>query len=235
MKYSVIIPFKDEEENVEPLIIELEGAMLALQEPFEVLAIDDGSRDATLTVLKRLKVGRPWLKILKFEKNFGQSSAFDAGFKAAKGEFVLTLDGDGQNDPADIEKLIQHLGDADLVCGWRKARKDPASKKIISRIANYIRSRLCEDGVHDTGCSLKLYRRSSLNRIKLFCGMHRFLPALFLIEGFKVKEVPVNHRERTRGKTKYHLFNRSLNTLVDLWAVRWMKKRQLAWKVEEEL
>ena len=235
MKYSIVIPFKNEEENVEPLLRELGPVMQSLKEPFEVIAVEDGSTDETLAVLKKVKAELPWLRILKFKKNFGQSSAFDAGFKAAKGEFILTLDGDSQNDPADIPKLIAEQEGADLVCGWRAKRKDPFSKKFISKMANYVRSRLCEDGVHDTGCSLKLYRHSSLNKIKLFHGMHRFLPALFRIEGFNVKEVPVNHRERVKGKTKYNFFNRSFNTLADLLAVRWMKKRQLAWQVEEEI
>lgn len=150
------------------------------------------------------------------------------------GEFVITLDGDRQNDPTDIPKLIEAAqSGADLVCGRRAKRKDPLSKKIISKLANFVRSRLCEDGVQDTGCSLKLYRRACLEKIKLYHGMHRFLPALFLIEGFKIVEVPVNHRERVSGKTKYHFFNRSFNTLADLLAVRWMRKRRLVWQIED--
>lgn len=235
MKYSIVIPLKNEEENVEALLQEIEPVMVALNEPFEVLAIDDGSTDKTIDLLLKLKEKKPWLRILKFQKNFGQSSAFDAGFKASKGEFVITMDGDRQNDPADIPKIIEVSKDADLVCGRRAKRKDTFVKRITSKIANFARRRLCHDGVNDTGCSLKIYRKVCLNQIKMFNGMHRFLPALFVIEGFRVKEVPVNHRERTFGTTKYNFFNRSFNTVADLLAVRWMQKRHLNWKLEQEL
>lgn len=227
MKYSVVIPLKDEESNVKELIEELEPVMSSLQAPWELICIDDGSTDKTPIILQQLQQTRPHMRILSFARNFGQSSAFDAGFKAATGEFVITMDGDLQNDPKDIPKLIESIGSCDMVCGERVNRKDPINKKIISSAANFIRSRVCEDGVSDTGCSLKLYRRESLRQIPLYEGMHRFLPALFLIHGFSITQVPVNHRERVKGKTKYNLLNRSLNTVVDMWAVRWMKKRHL--------
>ncbi|MCB1113442.1 MAG: glycosyltransferase family 2 protein [Chlamydiia bacterium] len=233
MKYSIVIPFKNEEANVEALLNEIEAVMTPLQAPFETIAVEDGSDDQTLEILSRIKKETPWLRILKFSRNFGQSSAFDAGFKAAKGEFVITLDGDRQNDPADIPKLLRLIEDADLVCGIRKKRKDTLVKRVTSKVANFVRSRLCEDGVSDTGCSLKVYRKTCLEKIKLFNGMHRFLPALFVIEGFKVKEIPVNHRERAGGVTKYNFFNRSFNTIADLFAVRWMKNRRLKWQMEE--
>lgn len=232
LKYSVVIPLKNEEENVVDLINELEPVMNGLQGPWELICVDDGSTDRTFSLLKELNKKKSFLKILKFSKNFGQSSAFDAGFKAAKGEFVITLDGDRQNDPADIPKLIHVIEESDLVCGQRVNRRDPWSKKITSRLANFVRSRLCQDQVQDTGCSLKVYRTACLRNIKMYQGMHRFLPALFAIEGFRVKEVPVNHRPRTKGKTKYHFFNRSFNTVVDMLAVRWMRKRQLRYKIE---
>lgn len=232
LKYSVVIPLKNEEENVIGLVNELEPVMMGLNQPWELICIDDGSTDQTLNVLKSLN--KDYLKTLVFNKNYGQSSAFDAGFKAAKGEFVITLDGDRQNDPADIPKMIEKMDVADLVCGHRVNRKDPISKKITSRIANAIRGGLCDDQVQDTGCSLKIYRTSCLKKIKMFNGMHRFLPALFVIEGFKIAEVPVNHRERTHGTTKYNFLNRSFNTISDMLAVRWMKKRHLNYKVQED-
>lgn len=235
MKYSLVIPLKNEEDNVKNLLDEIEPVMKGLDEPFEVLAIEDGSTDNTFSILKTLKIDRPWLRVLKFNGNFGQSSAFDAGFKAAAGEFVITLDGDRQNDPTDIPKMIAASEGADLVCGIRAKRKDPIVKRVTSKLANFVRSRLCEDGVQDTGCSLKLYRRESLKKIKMFNGMHRFLPALFLIEGFKIKEIPVNHRERVAGVTKYNFFNRSFNTVADMLAVRWMRKRRLQWQLEKEI
>lgn len=233
-KYSVVIPLKNEEENLADLVNELEPIMNGLQHPWELICIDDGSTDNTLSILKDLAKRKSFLRIVKFSKNFGQSSAFDAGFKAAKGEFVITLDGDRQNDPADIPKMVQAIETCDLVCGQRVKRKDPWTKKITSRLANFVRSRLCHDQVQDTGCSLKVYRTQCLHQIKMYNGMHRFLPALFGIEGFRVKEIPVNHRPRTKGVTKYNFFNRSFNTIVDMLAVRWMRKRQLRYQSKEE-
>lgn len=233
MKYSVVIPLKNEEENVEALINELEPIMNSLKSPWELICIDDGSTDKTHQILQNLALKKPYLRIISFTENFGQSSAFDAGFKAANGEYVITLDGDRQNDPADIPKLICAIQDADLACGIRVKRRDSWHKKAISKLANFVRSRLCKDGIQDTGCSLKIYRSSSLKKIKLFEGMHRFLPALFQIEGFKVNEIPVNHRERTCGKSKYNFFNRSLNTVFDMFAVLWMRKRRLRYQVHQ--
>jgi len=230
MKYSIVIPLKDEESNIEELVKELEPVMESIQQPWELICIDDGSTDRTLPILQQLQKTRPHMKIITFSRNYGQSSAFDSGFKSAQGEFVITLDGDRQNDPRDIPKLIGAINGFDMVCGQRVNRKDPLSKKIISNIANAVRSRVCEDGVTDTGCSLKLYRSQCLKQIPLYEGMHRFLPALFLIHGFTIGQVPVNHRERVKGKTKYNLFNRSFNTIVDMWAVHWMKKRHLCYQ-----
>lgn len=235
IKYSIVVPLKNEEDNIVDLVNEIEPVMKTLNEPWELICIDDGSTDKTLDILKQLSKEKSYLRTLIFSKNFGQSSAFDAGFKAAHGEFVITLDGDRQNDPADIPKLVAAVENADLVCGHRVNRKDPISKKITSRIANAIRSRLCKDNIQDTGCSLKIYRKACLGQIKMYHGMHRFLPALFSIEGLRVKEVPVNHRERTKGTTKYNFFNRSFNTISDMLAVRWMRSRQLHYKIDKEI
>lgn len=235
IKYSVVIPLKNEESNIVDLINELEPVMNGLNEPWELICVDDGSTDSTLTILIDLLKSKPYLRIIIFKKNYGQSSAFDAGFKSAKGEFVITLDGDRQNDPADIPRLIEAMADSDLVCGYRINRKDPWTKRITSSIANPIRSWICDDGVHDTGCSLKIYRTACLHQIKMYNGMHRFLPALFKIEGLRIKEVPVNHRERLKGTSKYNFLNRSFNTISDLWAVAWMKKRQLRYEIEREI
>ncbi|BBI16331.1 Undecaprenyl-phosphate 4-deoxy-4-formamido-L-arabinose transferase [Neochlamydia sp. TUME1] len=235
IQYSVVIPLKNEEDNIVELIEELEPIMLSLKKPWELICVDDGSTDQTLALLTHLLHKKNYLKLLIFKENYGQSSAFAAGFKAAKGEFVITLDGDRQNDPADIPKLVEAINNCDLVCGVRVNRKDPLSKKLISTVANLIRRSICEDGVSDTGCSLKIYRTSALHKIKMYNGMHRFLPALFKIEGLEVQEVAVNHRERIKGKTKYNFFNRSFNTIADLAAVRWMKKRQLKYQINKEL
>ena len=231
--YSVVIPLKNEAGNIGELIQELEPVMQNLGKPWELICIDDGSTDETEKILSELSKKKSYLRFLSFNRNYGQSSAFDAGFKASKGEFIITLDGDGQNDPKDIPNLIQLLPGCDLVCGMRLNRKDTLIKRITSKTANFVRNWLINDGVQDTGCSLKIYRKKCLDQIKLFQGMHRFLPALFKIEGFKVDQIPVNHRERLRGKSNYNFFNRSFNTISDLLAVRWMKKRHLHYKIKD--
>lgn len=233
--YSIVIPLKNEEGNIAELIDELEPVMLRVGAPWELICIDDGSTDATSSILMDLAKIKPYLRIITFDRNYGQSSAFDAGFKHARGEWLISLDGDRQNDPGDIPKLIAASAASDLVCGHRVNRRDPWHKKITSFLANSIRSRLCQDQVHDTGCSLKIYRASCVRHIKMYQGMHRFLPALFKIEGFRVSEIPVNHRERVKGKTKYNFFNRSFNTIADLLAVRWMWKRRLNYRIHKEI
>lgn len=233
--YSLIIPIKDEEENIKSLIAEVEPVMKKLGQPWELICIDDGSKDQSLLILQELCKTKTYLRVLTFTHNFGQSAAFAAGFEAARGEIVITLDGDGQNDPADIPKLTESMHECDLVVGWRVNRKDHFKKRVISKLSNWIRSRLCQDGMHDTGCSLKAYRREALRKIKMYKGMHRFLPALFKIEGYIVKEIPVNHRERSKGQTKYHFFNRSLGPILDMFVVRWMRSRALKHQIREEI
>lgn len=233
--YSLVVPLKNEAENIADLVAEIEPVMAQLQQAWELICIDDGSTDHTLSLLEQLAQEKPFLRILVFKQNYGQSSAFDAGFREAKGEWVITLDGDRQNDPADIPRLLSYCATHDLICGRRMKRRDPWHKRIASRLANSVRGWLCQDKVHDTGCSLKVYRRTCLDRIKMYHGMHRFLPALFMNEGFRLIEVPVNHRERVRGVTKYNLFNRSFNTIADMLAVRWMRHRQLRYEISKKI
>lgn len=233
MKYSVVIPLKNESANILPLVAELEEVMASFKEKFELILVDDGSTDDTPFLLQQLAKTKSYVRILTFDKNYGQSSAFDAGFKAASGAIVITLDGDGQNDPRDIPLMLEMLKNADMVVGWRVDRKDALGKKVISRFSNYIRSRLCHDNVQDTGCSLKVYRRAALEKIKIFHGLHRFLPALFVMEGFTVKQVPVHHRPRLGGQSNYHFFNRSLGPFLDLFAVVWMHKRRLQYRIKD--
>lgn len=234
LHYSIIIPLKNEESNIEDLINELEPVMNTLQCPWELICVEDGSTDRTREILLQLVKQKAYLRVILFKKNYGQSSAFHAGFQAARGEFVITLDGDRQNDPADIPKMVELIPDYDLICGRRIKRQDTWSKRMTSKIANHVRQWICEDGVRDTGCSLKIYRRSCLQTIKMYEGMHRFLPALFKIEGFRVREIPVNHRQRLKGKSNYNFFNRSFNIISDLLAVGWMKKRHLNYQQEEK-
>jgi len=235
MKYSIVIPLKNEEGNIAALINEIEPVMRNLDQPWELICINDGSTDNTQVILDELIKSHPFLRVIKFNGNYGQSCAFDAGFKKARGEWIITLDGDRQNDPADIPKLLNAADNFDLICGHRVNRRDPWHKKITSKLANFIRSRFCRDSVQDTGCSLKVYRTKCLAQIKMYKGMHRFLPALFKIEGFRVSEVPVNHRERIQGVTKYNFFNRSFNTIADMLAVRWMAKRHVNYRIDQEI
>lgn len=232
--FSVIVPIKNEEENILDLFQEIHREMAKLNKPWEIIFIDDGSTDGSPQILNSLKSSHDNVRVITFSRNYGQSSAFDAGFKAAKGDFVISMDGDGQNDPADIPHLVQLINDCDLVCGWRVSRNDPWSKKIISKLSNFVRNRTCKDGMHDTGCSLKIYRSECLKKIKMYHGMHRFLPALFIIENFRVREIPVNHRERLKGKSNYHFFNRSLSPFLDMFAVLWMRKRHLHYQIKQE-
>lgn len=235
MRFSIVIPIKNEEENIKDLVEELEPVMERLKQPWELICIDDGSTDRSLLILQDLCKQKAYLRVLSFTRNFGQSAAFAAGFAASKGDLIITLDGDRQNDPADIPKLTAAINDCDLVVGWRVNRRDRWQKKIISRISNWIRSRLCRDGMHDTGCSLKVYRSEALKKIKMYRGMHRFLPALFKIEGYRIKEIPVNHRERPKGETKYNLLNRSIGPIIDMFVVRWMRHRALHHQIREEI
>lgn len=230
---SVVIPAFNEEANVEACYRELVPILEGLGRPFEVIAVDDGSTDRTFEILAELAAADPRLRLIRFRRNAGQTAALDAGFRAARGEVVVTMDADLQNDPRDIPRLLAELGASDAACGWRVRRQDPWPKRVSSRIANAVRNRLTAEAIHDTGCSLKAYRRECLARLKLYRGMHRFLPTLLKLEGFRVVEVPVNHRPRRAGRSKYSIGNRLWTGLADLFAVRWMMKRRLRYEIAE--
>ncbi len=236
--YSIVIPIYNEADNIMPLLEEIEWVMHTYPNVWELIFVNDGSTDSTQQILKSLTATKPYIRCINFKKNYGQTSALDAGIRASLGTWVLTLDGDGQNDPRDIPLLISTCANSnscDLVSGIRRLRRDPWHKKMIGKMANTIRRKILNDKTQDTGCSLKMYRRSCFNRVALFNGMHRFLPALFQIEGFNTQEVVVNHRERRRGTSKYNLFNRGASLLFDLLAVLWMRKRKLSYEIEQEL
>lgn len=235
---SVIIPIKDERDNLAPLTEHLLKVLQSREEsrtaPFEIIFIDDGSTDGSAKILDQLAEQYASVAVLHFDRNYGQTAAFDAGFKQSAGELVITIDGDLQNDPADIGTLLPYVREFDLVCGWRKDRHDNLVRKLSSRIANAVRSAVTGDRVHDTGCSLKIFRRAVVERLQLFNGMHRFFPALALMHGFRVTEVPVRHHPRAHGVSKYGVGNRLFKGLYDLIAVRWMMARVLRYRVRDE-
>jgi glycosyltransferase involved in cell wall biosynthesis len=231
---SVVIPAYNEEANVEACYREVRGVLEALGQPFEVLFVDDGSTDGTFAVLAGLARADRRLRVLRFRRNAGQTAALDAGFRAARGDVIITLDADLQNDPADIPRLLAALAASDVACGWRINRRDPWTKRVASRVANRVRQTVTGDGIHDTGCTLKAFRREALARLRLYRGMHRFLPALVRLDGFRVTEVPVGHRPRRAGQSKYGNWGRLWTGLADLWAVRWMARRHLRYEIDEE-
>lgn len=217
---SVVVPLYNEEGNVAELHEKIVAACEKLEKPFEVIFVDDGSSDRTNEICRDL---RP-LKLITFRKNFGQTAAFDAGIKNSSGEIIITMDGDLQNDPADIKILLEKLDEGyDVVSGWRKSRKDSLMKKIFSRTANVLRKILIDDGIHDSGCSLKAYRRECFEDVDLFGEMHRFIPATLKVQGFKIAEVVVSHHPRKHGVTKYN-WKRGLKGFVDMISVWFWKK-----------
>jgi glycosyltransferase involved in cell wall biosynthesis len=217
---SVVIPLFNEAGSVRELHHRIVEACQALGQPFEIVFIDDGSRDNTNEICRNLSP----LKLITFRKNFGQTAAFDAGIKNSSGEIIITMDGDLQNDPTDIKLLLEKLDEGyDVVSGWRKKRKDSFSKKFFSRGADVLRKILIDDGIHDSGCSLKAYRRECFDDVDLFGEMHRFIPALLKIQGFKVTEVPVSHHPRKYGMTKYN-WKRGVKGFVDMISVWFWKK-----------
>ena len=215
-KVSVVVPVYNEEGNVKELHKEIVDTCEKAGLDFEIIFVDDGSGDKTAEICKSL---RP-LKLIRFRRNFGQTAAMDAGIKAAKGDYIITMDGDLQNDPAEIPALIKYLeeNDLDVVSGWRKNRKDTFFKKFTSRVANLLRSIIVKDGIHDSGCSLKIYRRECFRGVNLYGEQHRFIPALLKIKGFRVGEMVVNHRPRTAGVTKYN-WHRAVKGFVDMISV----------------
>ncbi|HEY3053687.1 MAG TPA: glycosyltransferase family 2 protein [Thermoanaerobaculia bacterium] len=234
---SVVFPVYNEEENVPILLQEIARALAEKGWTYEIVAVDDGSADRSLEVLRSLKSKYPTLRVITFEKNSGQTAALDAGWRAARGRFVVSLDADLQNDPADIPKMMQQLerSAADMVIGIRVNRQDTFARKVQSRIGNGVRNWITRDRITDTGCSLKLVRREAIDRVRLFTGMHRFLPTLVRMEGYKVIEMPVNHRPRKFGISKYGAMNRAFRGLADCLAVRWMGSRNLRYKIREEI
>lgn len=222
---SIVIPLHDEEDNVEPLIRELTGVMRSVGRPYEVILIDDGSEDATCARLRELHARDPHLRVIQLERNFGQTAAFAAGFAHARGQLIVTLDGDLQNDPADIPRLLDVARTHDIVCGWRKSRQDAfLTRHVPSVVANWLLGLVSGIRIHDNGCSLKVFRAEVVKPLKLAPGMHRFLPALASQLGNRVTEVVVNHRPRQSGQSKYGL-SRTFGVLRDITGLRGLMRR----------
>lgn len=233
---SVVVPVFNERDNVAPLVDEIVAALRG-RITFEIVYVDDHSRDDTLAVLKTLQARVPELRVLHHVTQSGQSTAVRNGVKAARGAWIVTLDGDGQNDPADIPKLLAARADAStdikLFAGWRVNRQDSGSKRWASKVANAIRSRLLRDDTPDTGCGIKLFERDAFLDLPYFDHMHRYLPALMQRAGWKTMSVPVNHRARGAGVSKYNNLNRALVGIADLRGVAWLIRRAKRTAVRE--
>lgn len=229
-RLSVVVPVKNEQDNVEPLVREI-AAALAGNTTFEILYVNDGSTDATQSRLDMLKTEFPMLRTIRHRASCGQSRAVTTGVAAARYEWIATLDGDGQNDPADIPALLAKLADPvqpanlALLAGWRAKRNDTFIRRLSSRIANGVRARMLKDNTPDTGCGLKVFARETFLALPNFDHMHRFLPALVMRNGGAVVSVPVNHRPRERGSSKYGVHNRLWVGIVDLFGVAWLQRR----------
>lgn len=234
---SVVIPVYDEEPNLPELWAELRAVLESLALSFEVVFVDDGSRDRSAELIRGFRDADARVRLVRLKANAGETAATDAGFKAARGTWVVTMDADLQNDPQDIPTLISHLDRWDAVTGWRVKRGDGDSvvRRISSRVANEVRNRLSHESIQDSGCTFRAFRRECLRELVLYRGFHRFIPTLLRMRGYRVIEVPVHHRLRRFGQSKYGVLNRVFVATADLLVVRWMKHRLLRYEVAEDL
>ncbi len=223
MTLSVVIPLYNEEENVQMLFERLKGTLDHLKKEYEIIFVDDGSTDRTLSILEEIQAKDKTVVVLSLRRNFGQTAAFAAGFDFARGDVIVTMDGDLQNDPADIPKLLELIKDNDLVSGWRKKRKDPFfTRRLPSIMANWLISNVTGVKLHDYGCSLKAYRREVIKNLKLYGEMHRFIPAVASWYGVRIAEVETIHHQRLRGKSKYGI-SRTIKVVLDLITVKFLQ------------
>ena len=232
---SLVIPCYNEQENVPTLLERVDAAMARLGRPFEVLIIDDGSTDNTPALLAEGLKKYSWLRVLRMARNGGQSAAFEAGFEAARGEVIASIDADLQNDPEEIPRLVPMLDEqqVDMITGWRKDRQDTPFRRWQSRQANRIRNWITDETINDSASSLKVWRAHTIKGLKLFRGAHRYFPTLVKMRGYKVYETPVKHSHRFAGTAKYGFRNRAFVGIFDLFGVRWMKKRYLQYQCAE--
>ncbi len=234
---SVVIPVYNEQENLPPLWDELRGVLEGLGLAFEAVFVDDGSRDRSAEIIRGFREADRRVRLVRLKANAGETAATDAGFKAARGRWIVVMDADLQNDPHDIPALLSHLDRWDAVTGWRVKRGegDDWLRRVSSRIANGIRNRLSDESIRDSGCTFRAFRRECLRDLVLYRGFHRFVPTLLKMRGYRVIEVPVNHRPRRFGRSKYGVLNRAFVAFADLLVVRWMQSRLLRYEVAEDL
>ncbi len=236
IEFSIIVPVYNEEDNIQILFHEILVVMEQLSRPWELIFVDDGSSDASLNVMKKLAQQCNMVRYISFANNCGQSAAFGIGFKHARGQYCITMDADLQNDPADIPAMLTVLQNTScqMVIGWRAKRQDTFAKRYASKIANAVRNAISHETVKDTGCSLKIMQTDLARRLPVYTGMHRFLPTLMKMEGARVEEMKVNHRQRLHGESKYGTFSRAKTAFFDLLAVRWMQKRHITIDIKEQ-
>jgi len=233
IEISVVVPVFNEEENLPILIPKLVKVLSQLGRPYEMIFVDDGSSDGSRRILKEMVSQYPSLRIIGLKENRGLSAALMAGMRGTRGEVIVTLDSDLQNDPEDIPRLMEYLDRYDMATGWRQKRRDTWLKKISSKIANSIRNRLSGEEIKDSACTLRAFKKECLNEIFFFNGMHRFLSTLVKMQGYRIIEVPVSHHPRKFGKSKYNIRNRMWRAFIDLLVVRWMKNRRIDYDIEE--
>jgi glycosyltransferase involved in cell wall biosynthesis len=233
-KLSLVIPVYNEEENLERLFAEITDNMKSVTDDYEVVLTNDASTDRSWEILLKLAERDPRWHIQRFESNCGESAASYAGMRAASGDIVITLDADLQNDPRDIPQFLEAMKDADCVCGSRvHQRADNWLRRISSTLANWVRNKLSDENITDAGCTYRAFKRECLDGVQFWRGAHRFMPTLFRMKGCKVVEIPITPRERFAGESKYGVWNRLFKSFTDLLAVRWMKSRQLRFRIAE--
>jgi glycosyltransferase involved in cell wall biosynthesis len=234
---SVVIPVYNEEDSLPLLWEELRDVLVPLGVTFEVVFVDDGSRDRSAEVIRSFRDADARVRLVRLKANAGETAATVAGFNTARGRFIVTMDADLQNDPHDIPGMLRHLEQWDAVTGWRVNRRagDSLVRRVSSHIANRVRNAISEESIQDSGCTFRAFRRECLRGLTLYRGFHRFIPTLLRMRGYRVLEVPVNHRRRRFGHSKYGIGNRVFVTFADLLAVRWMKDRFLVYEIAEDL
>lgn len=227
-RFSVVLPCYNEIDNIDPLVAEIKAALDPLGGRYEIIYVDDCSTDGTTEKLRALCQTDPTIRHILHARNFGESGGTLTGFRAARGEIVITMDADLQNDPADIPAMLKLLENADCVCGIRRTREDSVSKRLSSRLANGIRGKLLGDGIHDAGCTYRLIRRKATRQLIGFRALHRFLPTILKLHGYRVVEMHINHRPRTAGVSKYGFGNRFWVGILDILGMMWYRKRFLS-------